>query len=62
MFKASSSLVVLLVATHLYANMKTSKQSEDLKRIIITGSCIIGNIDKVHVSITIQVSFCLIIN
>ncbi|WP_042143187.1 MULTISPECIES: TonB-dependent receptor [unclassified Pseudoalteromonas] len=53
MFKTSFSLIALLVATNLSANTQTPKQTEDLERIIVTGSRIIENIDEVPASITV---------
>jgi len=53
MFKTSFSLLALLVATNLSANTQTPKQTEDLERIIVTGSRIIENIDEVPASITV---------
>lgn len=53
MFKTSLSILALLLASNLSANIQTPKQPEDLERIIVTGSRIIENIDEVPASITV---------
>ena len=53
MFKTSLSILALLLASNLSANIQTPKQPEDLEHIIVTGSRIIENIDEVPASITV---------